>query len=75
MKITIESTPTITEVGGTKVRLWTGVTESGIPCKVFVRLLAVRNDQDASQFAAELDETARPPELDRLPAIPLRNIL
>lgn len=48
MKITIESTEKVTSFHGVPVRLWDGVTENGIPCKVFVHRLAVRDGCDAA---------------------------
>lgn len=72
MKIAIESTATTTSVEGCPVRLWEGVTEGGVRCKVFVRLVAVREEADRAAFDAELREVAAPRgEL----AIPLRMIL
>jgi hypothetical protein len=60
MRITIESTPCLTTIDGVPVRLWEGVTESGIACKVFVRLLAVREEADRSAFDRELREIQAP---------------
>lgn len=69
MKITIESTligMTITassspaaykgEILKTEVtaRMWRGVTESGIRCKVFIITLAAA-DEDSDKFSKELD--------------------
>lgn len=71
MKIEIESTETITEIDGIPVRLWNGVTESGIPCKVFVRLLAVAKTEDTSCFEADLKEQLPPGR----PPIPLSAVL
>jgi hypothetical protein len=70
MKITITSTNHLTQVNGVPVRLWEGVTESGIPCKVFVHRLAVHKDHDAAQFEAELAEQLPPGTM-----IELRHIL
>ena len=36
MKITIESTPTITTVNGRRARIWMGTTEGGIPIAAVV---------------------------------------
>ena len=60
MKIQIESTNAITEINGVAVRVWTGVTESGIPCIVFVHRIAVRETADASDFERELKEKSPP---------------
>lgn len=56
MKITIESTEKLADLNGVDCRLWEGVTENGIPCKVFVHRVAVREDRDSSQFDRELSE-------------------
>ena len=60
MKITIEATDQLTTVRGVQVRLWEGVTERGIKCKVFVPLIAVHKDEDSAQFDAELEEQLPP---------------
>jgi len=70
MKLQIEATQHITKIGGVECRLWEGVTEGGVACKVFVHRVAVHNDLDLSQFEREL--------LEKLPpgrAIDLRHIL
>lgn len=60
MKIMIESTPQTTVLDGVPVRLWEGVTESGVACRVFVHRLAVHRDEDSAQFDAELQAMAPP---------------
>lgn len=70
MKITIESTNTVTEIDGVPVRLWKGVTEAGAFCDVFVHLLARRTNQDLTEFERDLQEQLPPAEL-----VPLRRIL
>lgn len=60
MKITIEATEKLTHMMGVAVRLWEGVTESGVKCKVFVHRIAVHNDDDSSQFDRELKEQMPP---------------
>lgn len=50
MKLMIESTDQLTHIDGVPVRLWEGATEDGIPCKVFIHLIAVANDEDSSAF-------------------------
>lgn len=72
MKITIESTEKLTDLGGVRVRLWEGVTEAGSKCYVFVHRIAVHRDQDAEQFDRELKEQM-PPGADRV--FDLRHIL
>ena len=56
MKIQIESTSATTEINGVAVRVWTGVTESGIPCIVFVHRIAVHETAYAGEFDRELEE-------------------
>lgn len=70
MKITITSTSETTTIDGVPVRLWEGVTEQGLPCKVFVHRIAVAKDQDSAQFDRELREQPPPSQ-----TIPLRQIL
>lgn len=72
MKITMTSTETLTDIDGVPVRLWEGVTEGGVACKVFVHRLAVHKDDDASAFERELQEKL-PPSRGRL--VPLSAIL
>lgn len=54
MKITIESTEKMANVRGAPARVWTGMTEQGIRCFVFVSLIAVRGDQDSTEFDRDL---------------------
>lgn len=70
MKIEIESTYLLTDIEGVSVRLWEGITEGGIKCKVFVHRLAVHNNEDASEFEHELQEQAHPDSV-----VSLRQIL
>ena len=65
MKITVESTEEIVELAGKSgilpTRIWEGQTDDGIPVKLFVTRVAVREDQPADvfeRFARELTETA-----------------
>lgn len=60
MKITIESTDSITRIDGVPVRLWEGRTEAGTLCRVFVHRIALHESQDADQFDAELTEQLPP---------------
>jgi hypothetical protein len=60
MKIAIEATDKLTMFDGVPVRMWEGVTERGTRCKVFVHRIAVHNDEDSSQFEAELAEQLPP---------------
>lgn len=70
MKMQIESTEQITEIGGVPVRVWKGVTESGVDCFVFVHLIAVRNDHDSTEFERDLAEQVPPGR-----SVPLSHIL
>lgn len=60
MKITIEATDQLTHIDGVPVRLWEGISESGIPCKVFIHRIAVHKSENADQFERELDEHFAP---------------
>lgn len=60
MKITITSTDQLTTMEGVPVRVWEGITESGIACKVFVHRLAVGIDKTADEFERELREQLPP---------------
>lgn len=61
MKITMTATDKLTHIGGVPVRLWEGVTERGVKCKVFVHRLAVHNDEpNQAEFDAELQECLPP---------------
>lgn len=60
MRILIESTDELTEIDGVPVRYWQGTTEDGVPCKVFVHLIAVHKDADAREFLAKLKEQLPP---------------
>ena len=60
MKLQIEATEYVTEIDGVPVRLWEAVTESGVPCKVFVHRVAVCVDCDSTQFGRELSEQMPP---------------
>lgn len=60
MQIQIESTDKITHIDGVPVRLWEGTTADGTKCKVFVHRVAVHNDEDATEFEAQLREQLPP---------------
>jgi hypothetical protein len=60
MKITITATEKTTTIDGVPVRLWEGVTEGGVPCKVFVHRIAVHHSHDSTQFERELAEQLPP---------------
>jgi hypothetical protein len=60
MKITITATEKTTTMDGVPVRLWSGVTEDGTPCQVFVHRIAVEAKEDCSRFDRELQEKLPP---------------
>ena len=45
---------------GTPARVWEGQTKSGIPIHAFISRIAVDQDEDVSDFEAELQETQEP---------------
>jgi hypothetical protein len=64
VNIIIKSTPTLTDIHGVPVRLWDGMTERGVRCKVFVHLIAVHDQADQMEFERELKQMlppAKPP--------------
>jgi len=77
MKVTLESTTKIVTlvVDGKSVpaRIWEDVTERGIRCHAYVTRIAVHQDDDASQFEAELKEQRQPSAA--IEAIPLRLVV
>ena len=66
MKITIESTTKIVVLkterspDGMACRVWEGETEHGIKVHCFIPHIAAKDDQDLSQFEAELKEQRAP---------------
>lgn len=77
MRITVESTDKIVTLNGVPARVWEGKTERGVPIHCFITRIAVHNDEDHSQFDAELKEQPAPKVAlsDVVEAIPLRMIL
>jgi len=73
MKITVESTTKIVELDGVPCRIWEGQTASGVRVHCFIPRIAAKDDQDLSQFEAELQETIAPSEA--VAVYPLRLIL
>ncbi len=76
MRVTAESTEKIVELsarGPIPARVWEATTEGGVKCFLFVTRVMVREDQDQSQFDAELKEQRAPSS--EIQAIPLRLIL
>jgi len=63
MKVTIESTDQITRLDGVECRVWSGVTERGVKCLVFLHRIALHDSQDSAQLDQELRETLAPGQL------------
>lgn len=61
MKITIESTDTLTQIDGVDVRLWEGTAQDGTPCKVFVHRIARLDDGAGDHFDDALLHLSPPP--------------
>lgn len=74
MKITVESTTKTVSLDGVPARIWEGHTDSGIPIHCYITRIAVHEDEDRSQFEAELQQH-RPPRNADIDAIPNRLIL
>lgn len=82
MKITIESTSEIvilehfegSEVLSIPARVWEGATESGVRVVCLIARIAVKDDQDCTQFEKELLEI-KPPTMEAVRAFPLRLVL
>jgi len=73
MKLKIESTNIFTQFNGVNCRLWAGVTDTGIPCKVFIVGIAVANERDQQEFDRNnMKEIPAPSECN---TISLRHIL
>lgn len=78
MRITMESTATITAINGVEVRLWHGVTEAGVPVLVYVHRLCVPDVGDnCAQFDQELLDRGKRegPAPGLVEAIDLRKVL
>jgi hypothetical protein len=60
MKLTLEPTSKITAVNGVPVRVWEGVSDTGIPCFALIAKVGVPANQDASEFDMALSETKGP---------------
>jgi hypothetical protein len=56
VKITIEPTNVFAPVGEVETRIWDGITDEGIRCKLCVALIAVRAEADHSDFQRVLTE-------------------
>lgn len=73
MKLTIESTSRIVTLDGLPARIWEGKTESGIGVICFVSRVAVKENEDTSQFEKELAEQRAPSA--EAGSFPLRMVL
>jgi len=61
IRLTIESTDQLTVVDHEPVRVWHGRDEkTGAKCTLFIRLIAVDQDENAEAFEAALVELPRP---------------
>lgn len=60
MMITMQPTSEIVLVEGVPTRRWLGVTDHGIACDVFVRILRVGCDEDCSAFDRDLKTVPEP---------------
>jgi hypothetical protein len=60
VKVELESTDQLVVVSGVSCRVWQGKTAKGVPVHAFVALIRVRDDQDVSEFEAELTEQRKP---------------
>lgn len=72
MKLILESTDKLVnlQIDGATVpaRVWQGETGLGIPVHAFITRVAVRSDQDATEFARDLEEHATPrPDVAGIP--------
>lgn len=63
MRILIEPTVELVDLDGVRTRHWTGVTDDGVRCHVFVHSIAVAPSEDATKFIAELESTTQPGNL------------
>ena len=77
MKMSIESTSQVVYVNDIVCRVWEGITERGIRVTALIPRVAVKDNQDASQFEAELIEQRPPstPSTYSTDAWPLRMVL
>lgn len=77
MEVNLESTSKIVTIvkDGAEIpaRVWEGVTAKGVKVQALITRIAAQQDQDLSQFEAELSETCAPSA--EVQAFPLRMIL
>lgn len=71
MTLTIHSTSKIVHLDGTPMRLWEGVTETGVPVHCFIARVAIPADSTPDQrrdFENDLKECRAPtPEIQAIP--------
>ena len=60
MRIQMESTAMIVDIGGVRTRVWNAVTEDGVQCFAFVASLAFRAEETPSEVETELIELEEP---------------
>lgn len=63
MRLTIESTGTVTTIDGVPVRLWEGRTDSGRPVRVFVHRLIADDPRAQEELDAALQVMDEPAEM------------
>jgi len=74
MKMTIENTTRIIEVDGVPACVWEGKTENGIDVYACIVRVVVHDDDDSSEFEADLKQ-CRAPSATAIEAFPLDMIL
>lgn len=60
MEIQLRSTSVIKKIDGVEMRMWEGVTRSGVPILALVARIAVKMEEDQTEFLRELQETSPP---------------
>jgi hypothetical protein len=62
MKLTLEPTDKIQSIDGSPSRLWTGVTEKGVPVHAYIRCVSPQtHDAEANaEFSRALQELPKP---------------
>jgi len=65
MKIQMEATEHVVSIDGVECRIWNAVTDSNIPCLVFVHRIAVRDEDDHEKFEQMLFTRPQPQEWPR----------
>jgi len=63
MELLLKATDQIARLDGIECRIWEGVTERGVLCKVFVHHLAAFNGTDCNLFEQEVHECMPPGRL------------